>query len=1096
MNDNLFGLGILITVSDRATSGLMGISNAVNSTRSAFTELGTQSQANIDKLENSLNQSLITGFALKDMGNTVSSISQAMINPLVNLSKEVISTSSQFEDWRVTLKALYKDADLAKEKLNWGMNLAASTPFDIGTITQAMIGFKAMGVEVDTMFKNSNGHMRSFLEYVGDLGALRPDVGLEGVMMGIRNLVGGDGGKSLKMRLDMDLESILGRSFGDTPEQIMKDIVEVSDKIAGGLMMELEGTWSQIFSNLEDQMTRVVLAIGDGGAFDMAKQAILPFYNAVQSIDDEKLGRIGKNLAEGLSLVIKPIQWVITGLSEVFKVIVDLLAKDSFIAKFAVSFLALGGAITGLTGIFLSTCGGILTTIATLGLFAIQILNNKLVITQFVGALKVGIATASMFMLKLALVAGAVALAWKTNFLGIREGLTTLTKNVKTAFDKSKEIVNYSASDMEKALDKFGQKDFTGKLIYGMTQVGVFFNALVENWNKGKLSDDTFKKVQKLGLEPLVSKLNGFVNTVRDAFKTSKDLMSSNVDDMLGVLNKLDTTTFGGRLIYELTRIRVLFDALVQVWNKGELDSDTFKKVEALGLTPLVQTLDTLKKSFEAFGKGFSKGFKQAVEDVGLFIGGIIKVIVDFITELNPVFEALDIEPIKFGEKFDTTGIEGVGEFIGGLVPKLVLVIGAVKLFKGVLNLAYNVLTLFSKGVGLVLGGIIKLGGGIIKVVKWIGSLVMLNPKVALIVGVIMALVGAGIWLYKNWDIVKEKFGQAIDFIKGKVEEWGNNFSQWFDNIIQGAIDWGVRVADAIRQCVDNVKNWFIDLKNSAINKWNEMTTYVVNKVIELVNGVKTWWSDLVSSVTNYCSTLWSNVTTAWENIKTTITNKVQEAWQNVCTWFNNMISSAGQILSDVQTKVSEAFAKVKEKIAEKLEDAWETATKWWEDIKSIFTSPITATVNFVKKGYEDVKTSISNLTSGNKKKDGSHFNGLSFVPRDGYLAELHRGERVLTAKENKEYNKERSLPQANNEEKSKVFQPSVSNVTNNSLNNAKTNNNSTVNNDNSVTFNQGSIVLNIAQATTEEAERLAKVIMEKIQKEQQLRSRLSYRMG
>lgn len=35
------------------------------------------------------------------------------------------------------------------------------------------------------------------------------------------------------------------------------------------------------------------------------------------------------------------------------------------------------------------------------------------------------------------------------------------------------------------------------------------------------------------------------------------------------------------------------------------------------------------------------------------------------------------------------------------------------------------------------------------------------------------------------------------------------------------------------------------------------------------------------------------------------------------------------------------------------------------------------------------------------KKVDGSHAGGLSYVPYDGYLAELHRGEAVLTAAEN-----------------------------------------------------------------------------------------------
>ncbi|TMV49359.1 tape measure protein [Paenibacillus mesophilus] len=37
---------------------------------------------------------------------------------------------------------------------------------------------------------------------------------------------------------------------------------------------------------------------------------------------------------------------------------------------------------------------------------------------------------------------------------------------------------------------------------------------------------------------------------------------------------------------------------------------------------------------------------------------------------------------------------------------------------------------------------------------------------------------------------------------------------------------------------------------------------------------------------------------------------------------------------------------------------------------------------------------------------DGSNKNGLSFVPFDGYISELHRGERVLTAEENKRFSK------------------------------------------------------------------------------------------
>ena len=57
--------------------------------------------------------------------------------------------------------------------------------------------------------------------------------------------------------------------------------------------------------------------------------------------------------------------------------------------------------------------------------------------------------------------------------------------------------------------------------------------------------------------------------------------------------------------------------------------------------------------------------------------------------------------------------------------------------------------------------------------------------------------------------------------------------------------------------------------------------------------------------------------------------------------------------------------------------------------------------------------------------------------------------------------------------------------------NNARTVN--TTSNDNSVTFNQGAIQINLQQGTEADATKLAKMIMEKIKRETQLRSTLNY---
>lgn len=47
---------------------------------------------------------------------------------------------------------------------------------------------------------------------------------------------------------------------------------------------------------------------------------------------------------------------------------------------------------------------------------------------------------------------------------------------------------------------------------------------------------------------------------------------------------------------------------------------------------------------------------------------------------------------------------------------------------------------------------------------------------------------------------------------------------------------------------------------------------------------------------------------------------------------------------------------------------------------------------------------------SGSVGVDGSHRTGLGYVPKDGYIAELHKGERVLTAQEAKAYNSSETM--------------------------------------------------------------------------------------
>lgn len=96
--------------------------------------------------------------------------------------------------------------------------------------------------------------------------------------------------------------------------------------------------------------------------------------------------------------------------------------------------------------------------------------------------------------------------------------------------------------------------------------------------------------------------------------------------------------------------------------------------------------------------------------------------------------------------------------------------------------------------------------------------------------------------------------------------------------------------------------------------------------------------------------------------------------------------------------------------LPELLSAAWELAKAlgeaiidydWWSLAKSIFAS-LKGGIKKLLSGEKDADTDDD--APAPKQPNGRHASGLKYVPYDGYYAELHKGERVLTAYENRTY--------------------------------------------------------------------------------------------
>ena len=112
----------------------------------------------------------------------------------------------------------------------------------------------------------------------------------------------------------------------------------------------------------------------------------------------------------------------------------------------------------------------------------------------------------------------------------------------------------------------------------------------------------------------------------------------------------------------------------------------------------------------------------------------------------------------------------------------------------------------------------------------------------------------------------------------------------------------------------------------------------------------------------------------------------------------NRMAEAGEEVVTEIYNGIVNDFERLKNAgkeiiggIKQGISDAWNDLTTWFNGIwDSLF-------------GNRTVDVEVN--TSENKRASGSFAGGLSYVPYDNFLANLHKGERILTAEENDDYN-------------------------------------------------------------------------------------------
>lgn len=224
-----------------------------------------------------------------------------------------------------------------------------------------------------------------------------------------------------------------------------------------------------------------------------------------------------------------------------------------------------------------------------------------------------------------------------------------------------------------------------------------------------------------------------------------------------------------------------------------------------------------------------------------------------------------------------------------------------------------------------------------------------------------------------------------------------------------------VGIGAAIAGIILVIKNWGT-VGPWLQNIWNVTFTWVKNLFSGMIDFFVTWGTTAWNAVTTYISGLVNDANALWNNFWTATSTIFTNLWNSIVSIWDSIVSAISTAGSNVYDTITGIWDQIKITADNLWTGISNGVTGMWESIKGGFVSGINWLIDKLNSMIGKVNNALSvdlpDWMGGGfdvniptiPTVDGSHANGLGFVPYDGYIAELHEGERVLTKEENEAY--------------------------------------------------------------------------------------------
>lgn len=237
-----------------------------------------------------------------------------------------------------------------------------------------------------------------------------------------------------------------------------------------------------------------------------------------------------------------------------------------------------------------------------------------------------------------------------------------------------------------------------------------------------------------------------------------------------------------------------------------------------------------------------------------------------------------------------------------------------------------------------------------------------------------------------SFETVKTKFEEVKAYVTEKVTQFSSVFGRLKEAFTQVWTTISSIISNVwtvIEPYLSGLWNLLQILGDIAVLVFNNVIAPALSFVAQLFSTLWTIAQPIINAIANGFELLSSVIKWLWDNVLAPLVEFILTGVKGAFDTFSGALSTVQGWFESLSGWISTAYGHVKD----------------FANFISSVKMP-----DWISKGISSTVSFVGNMLGGGKGGKKSHYSGLDSVPYDGYSARLHKGERVLTASENRQY--------------------------------------------------------------------------------------------